>query len=121
MKNDVTKVLTNFRRFSPPEERVVRWGDDAVTVLVYAEGERTYLDDYDRLRLAEDWGDPYWEPTVWRIAAARVEFDPEGRLEPGRAVRVKSFRNQYLGYDDNVAVYVKPRPGESFGSFRLLV
>lgn len=115
MHNDVDKILEGLRHFDPPEERVVRVGDDSITLLVYAEGTRTYLDAYDRAMLEDDGSsDPYYEPTKHYRAPARVKHDPSGRLKPGRFVLIKAFENYWIGFGDTESVQVEAQPGEVF-------
>lgn len=109
------KKLIEFTRHATPEERVYRDGDRRITLLISAEGKRTYESQYsiDR-RFYDDGPYPAPDPTVHYVALARVAHDTAGELEPGRFVRVKAFECEELGFGDTERLYVKPRPGESF-------
>ncbi len=109
------KRLIEFECFETPVERHYRWGDRNFTLIVYAEGKRTYESQWDVARRRDDDGYyPVPNPTVYYVALTRVKHDSAVQLEPGRFARVKAFECEELGFDDTERFYVKPRPGETF-------
>jgi len=109
------KKLIEFTRYNEPILRRYRFGDQEMTLLVYAEGKRTFESQCNiDMRLDDDGYYPMPDPTVHYCALARVKHDSAGQLEPGRFVRVKAFECEELGFGDTERLYVKPRPGERF-------
>lgn len=111
------KKLIEFERHREPVERRYRVDGREITLLVYAEGKRTFESQWDinRRRFSDGYY-PIPDPTVHYLALTRVRHDPAGQLEPGRFVRVKAFECEELGFGDTERLYVKPRPGEHFPS-----
>ena len=108
------KKLIEFERHREPLERRYLVDGREITLLVYAEGKRTFESQWDINMRDIDWPYPTPDPTVHYLALTRVEHDPAGQLEPGRFVRVKAFECEELGFGDTERLYVKPRPGERF-------
>lgn len=109
------KKLIEFTRHNEPVERVYRFDDREITLLVYAEGKRTHESPCDvAMRRNDDGYYPMPDPTMHYCALTRVKQDTTDQLEPGRMVRVKAFECEELGFSDTERLYVKPRPGEIF-------
>ena len=108
------KKLIEFERPREPLERRYLVDGREITLLVYAEGKRTFESQLDIDMRDIDWPYPTPDPTVHYLALTRVKHDPAGQLEPGRFVRVKAFECEELDFGDTERLYVKPRPGERF-------
>lgn len=108
------KKLIEFKRHREPLERRYLVDGRVITLLVYAEGKRTFESQCDVDSRNIDWPYPTPDLTVHYLALARVKHDPAGQFEPGRFVRVKAFECEELGFGNTERLYVKPRPGERF-------
>lgn len=64
------------------------------------------------MRPTEHEWDPYYGPTTYYYASARVENDPNGRLGSGRAAILKAFSNDHLSFEDTMSIHLEPRDGD---------